>query len=155
MEILNPKTKEIVFYKSMLFLVLSLIIYFLNPTKSFNAILSLVLLFFACFIVFKTYKTIIVIDEIIFVKYLWRPFFRQKKINVIKIKFIWFKLDNLTSLNLPCISFFSFQFPFFFDLYVNSIEDVALIISKVNLESNPRIKASKARLDELKIKCVS
>ncbi len=149
MEIFNKKNKVVLNYKMSILIILVLSIYFLNPNSQFNIICSTLLLFFLIVLFFQFSKKIILTETEIFIHYFNKPFFNLKKIKTNRIKFIWFKLDNLRFLSLPTISFFSFQFPFFFDLQINSIEEVAKIVSKLKQQNSSKIKASKNNLNQL------
>lgn len=149
MEIFNKKNKVVLKYKMSILIILISSIYFLNPNSQFNIISSSLLLFFLIILFFQFSKKIILTETEIFIYYFNKPFFRLKKIKTRRIKFIWFKLEYLRFLNLPTVSFFSFQFPFFFDLQINSIEDVAKIVPKLKHQNSSKIKASKYNLDQL------
>ncbi len=149
MEIFNNKIKVVLIIKISILIILVLTIYFINPNSKFNITSSTLLLIFLIFLFFQFSKKIILTETETFIYYFNKPFFKLKKIKSSKIKFIWFKLDNLRFLSLPSVSFFSFQFPYFFDLQINSIEDVAKIISKLKQENSSTIKASKYNLNQL------
>lgn len=149
MEIYNNKIKIVLNFKISILIILVLTIYYINPNSHFNVICSTLLLFFLIVLFFQFSKKIILTETEAFIYYFNKPFFKLKKIKTSRIKFIWFKLDNLRFLSLPSVSFFSFQFPFFFDLQINSIEDVAKIVLKLKQENSSKIKASKYNLNQL------
>lgn len=149
MEIFNRKIKVVLYYKISFLIILVLSIYFINPRNKFNVMCSILLMFFLILLFFQFSKKIILKETEIFIYYFNKPFFKLKKINTRRIKFIWFKLEYLRFLNLPTVSFFSFQFPFFFDLQINSIEDVAKIVPKLKHQNSSKIIGSKYNLDQL------